>query len=107
MLIFPFIRTFGTRTLAASKPPNLHIPQGSQYYVHPHLALLSMDAHMMDQGLISIIFVSNLPPILLGPFCFEQLLYNVWPQDPLHKCNRMTTLQHYTNVQFGSTCGHL
>jgi hypothetical protein len=80
MLTFPFIWIFGARTLATFEPPSLHLPQGSQYYVHPHLALLSMDAHMMDQGLISIIFVSTFHQQYLVLSIFEQqLLYNVWP----------------------------
>jgi len=47
-------------------PPYIH--QGSQHCFHPHLALLSMDEHMINQHLFQVTLVSTPPPKLLGLF---------------------------------------
>jgi hypothetical protein len=81
-------------------PPYIH--EGSQHCFHPHLALLSMDKHVINQGMFRITFVSTPPPTLLGLFyfcttrSFEQLV----AQNPSHKCNPFTTNLNNTTQGF-------
>ncbi len=81
-------------------PPYIH--QGSQHCFHPHLALLSMDEHMINQGLFQVTLVSTPPPTLLGLFyfcttrSFEQLVAS---KSLTQVCNPLATnLSNTTQV---------